>query len=195
MTYLALAAGYRGLGYMGDADLTRPAGEVLWIELSFLNLEIDLCEAILAENDRAVPTYFLYDPDPLPVPTNAIQLPSKKPPKKKEFTPRGELRAAAVALRDRKGALLLVADFAGGCQFQPGQLAVDTVTLTPVLPEGAQAFQITPGEVKVLTPERVPGGTRLTLEEFDTTSLILCTGDLGLYERIRIQVEAVRARR
>jgi hypothetical protein len=193
MTYLALAAGYRGLGYMGDADLTRPAGRVLWIELSFLNLEIDLCEAILAENDKAVPTYFLYDPDPLPVPTNAIQLPSKRPPKKKEFTPRGELRAAAVALRDRKGALLLVADFAGGSQFQPGQLAVDTVTLTPVLPEGAQAFQITPGEVKVLTPERVPGGTKLTLDEFDTTSLILCTGDLGLYERIRIQVEAVRA--
>ena len=24
MTYLALAAGYRGIGYHGDADLTRP---------------------------------------------------------------------------------------------------------------------------------------------------------------------------
>ncbi len=43
-----------------------------------------------------------------------------------------------------------------------------------------------------MTPERVPGGTRLTLQEFDTTSLILCTGDLGLYERIRLMVEAVR---
>jgi hypothetical protein len=192
MTYLALAAGYRGLVYQGNADLTRPAGRAAWIELSFLNLEIDLCEAILAENDKAIPSYLLYDPDPLPVPTNAIQLPTKRPPRKKEFTPREDLRAAAVPLRDRKGALLLVANFAGGAQFQPGQLSVDTVTLTPVLPEGAQAFQISPGDVQVLTPERVPGGTRLTLQEFDTTSLILCTGDLGLYERIRLLVEAVR---
>ncbi len=102
MTYLALAAGYRGLAYVGDADLTRPAGEVALIELSFLNLETDLCEAILAENDRAIPSYFLYDPDPLPVPSNAIQLQVKKPPRKKEFTPRGDLRAAAVPLRDRE---------------------------------------------------------------------------------------------
>ena len=35
-------------------------------------------------------------------------------------------------------------------------------------------------------------GTRLTLKEFDTTSLILCTGDLAMYERIRLQVEAIR---
>ena len=25
MTYMALSAGYRGLGFLGDADLTRPA--------------------------------------------------------------------------------------------------------------------------------------------------------------------------
>ena len=53
MTYLALSAGYRGLGYLGDAELTRHdgPGRALWIEMSFLNLEIDLCEQILAEND------------------------------------------------------------------------------------------------------------------------------------------------
>ncbi len=60
------------------------------------------------------------------------------------------------------------------------------------MPEGAQAFQISPGDVKVLQPERVPGGTRLTIEEFDTTALILCTGDLTLYERVRAMIEAVR---
>ena len=91
-----------------------------------------------------------------------------------------------MALRDRKGALLLVGDYAAGGQFQPGQMAADKLVITPILPEGAQAFEITPGEVKVLTPERVPGGRRITMEEFDTTSLILCTGDLGLYERVRV---------
>ena len=73
-------------------------------------------------------------------------------------------------------------------------MAVDQLVITPILPEGAQAFEITPGEVKVLTPERVPGGRRITLEEFDTTSLVLCTGDLGLYERVRAIVEGLRSR-
>ena len=39
--------------------------------MSFLNLEIDLCEQILAENDMAIPLYNVFDPDPLPVPSNA----------------------------------------------------------------------------------------------------------------------------
>ena len=127
----------------------------------------------------SIPILFLFPPTP-------IQLPSKKPPQKPELKPRGELRGAAVALRDRKGSLLLVGDYTAGTQFQPGQLAADKVVITPILPAGAQAFEITPGEVKVLTPERVPGGRQFTLDEFDTTSLILCTGDLGLYERVAL---------
>ena len=85
-----------------------------------------------------------------------------------------------------------MADYSNNAQYQPPQLAVDKVTITPVLPAGAQAFEISPGDVKVLTPERTPGGTKLTLEEFDTTSLILCTSDLGLYERVRAIVDQVR---
>jgi hypothetical protein len=194
MTYLALAAGYRGLGFKGDAELTANdgPGRALWIEMSFLNLEIDLCEQILAENDVPIPFYNVYDPDPPPLPSNANQLASKKPVKKPELLPRGEIRAAAVALRERKGSLLFVADYAAGGQYQPGQMAVDKLVITPILPEGTQPFEITPGEVKVLTPERVPGGRRITVEEFDTTSLILCTGDLGLYERVRAIVEGLR---
>ena len=196
MTYLALSAGYRGLGFVGDSQLTRTdgLGRALLIEMTFLNLEIDLCEQILAENDEAIPLYPVFDPDPLPVPSNAVQLPSKRPPRKPELAPRGELKAAAVALRDRKGSLLIVGDYHVAAQYQPGQMAADQLKITPILPEGAQAFEITPGEVKVLTPERVPGGRRITLEEFDTTSLILCTADLGLYENVRRNVDAVRSR-
>ena len=194
MTYLALSEGYRGLGFIGDADLTRAdgPGRALLIEMSFLNLEIDICEQILAENDKTIPMYNVFDPDPLPIPTNATQQSSKKPAKKPELKPRGELRGAAVALRDRKGSLLLVGDYSSWTQFQPGQLAADTLVITPILPAGSQAFEITPGEVRVLTPERVPGGRQFTLDEFDTTSLILCTGDLGLYERARRIVDGLR---
>ncbi len=196
MTYLALSAGYRGLGFLGDADLTATdgPGRALLIEMSFLNFEVDLCEQILAENDLSIPLYSVFDPDPLPVPSNAVQLPTKRPPRKAELAPRGELKAAAVGLRDRKGSLLLVGDYEAWSQYQPGQLAADELVITPILPEGAQAFEITPGEVKVLTPERVPGGRRITLQEFDTTSLILCTGDLGLYEKVRAIVDGLRSR-
>jgi hypothetical protein len=194
MTYLALSEGYRGLGFLGDADLTRAEGpgRALLIEMSFLNLEIDICEQILAENDKPIPLYNLFDHDPLPIPTNATQQSSKKPPKLPELKPHGELRGAAVALRDRKGSLLLVGDYTSWTQFQPGQLAADTLVITPILPAGSQAFEITPGEVRVLAPERVPGGRQFSLDEFDTTSLILCTGDLGLYERARSIVDGLR---
>src|SRR6185312_336402 len=48
MTYTALASGYRGLAFRGDADLTRGAGRALLLEMAMLNAEIDLCETILA---------------------------------------------------------------------------------------------------------------------------------------------------
>jgi hypothetical protein len=195
MTYLALSAGYRGLGFLGDASLTRAtgAGRLLWIEMSLLNLEIDLCEQILARNDAKIREYGVYDPEAPFVPSNAIQIPQgRRPQVAKEPAPRPGMKAAAIPLGDRKGALLLVADYAGGAQYQPPQLAADEVTVTLALPEGAQAFEITPGGVKVLPRERVAIGTRITLKEFDTTSLVLCTSDLAMYERVRSLVESVR---
>jgi hypothetical protein len=194
MTYMALANGYRGLGFTGDATLTRSggAGRALWIEMSFLNLEIDLVEQILAQNETKIRDYSVFDPPPLPVPSNATQLANKRPTPTKEQTPRPGMIASAVPLIDRKGALLLVAEYAGGAQYQPPQLSADEVVITPNLPEGALAFEISPGEVKVLKLERTPGGRQITLKEFDTTSMILCTGDVAMYERLRTIVEGVR---
>jgi hypothetical protein len=195
MTYLALSAGYRGVGFLGDATLTRPtgAGRLLWIEMSLLNLEIDLCEQILAQNDSKIRDYGVYDPEAPFLPSNAIQLPQgRRPQAVKEPSPRPGMKAAAIPLQDRKGALLLVADYAGAAQYQPPQLAADEVTVTLALPEGAQAFEITPGGIRVLGRERVAVGTRITLKEFDTTSLVLCTSDLTMYERVRSQIESVR---
>jgi hypothetical protein len=193
MTYLALAAGYRGLGFTGDADLTRPGGlgRALLIEMSFLNLEIDLVEHILAGNENKIRDYNVFDLAPLPVPANAAQLPLRRP-MVKELTPRIGMLASAIPLVDRKGALLLVADYAYSAQYQPPQLSLDEVTVTPALPEGAQAFEITPGDVKVLNLERTVGGRQITMTEFDTTCMILCTGDLRIYEQLRRIVEGIR---
>jgi hypothetical protein len=192
MTYLALAAGYRGLAFEGDAGLTRPSGEALRIEMSFLNLEIDLVEEILAENVDPIRPYSVFDPNPPLIPPNSTN--QRRPKSVQELPPRPGMLAAAVPLRERKGAVLLVADYAENAQFQPPQMAADRVRLTPVLPQGAQVFAISPGEVKVLTPTREAGGREFFIEEFDTTSLLLCTTDLALYQRIQAQVDSVRPR-
>ena len=104
------------------------------------------------------------------------------------------MMASAIPTADEKVPSLLVGDFACDSQFQPPQLAADEITVTLALPEGAQAFEITPGEVKVLERERVAVGTRITLKEFDTTSLILCTNDLRMYDRLRRLVDGIRPR-
>ena len=114
--------------------------------MSLLNLEIDLCEQILAENEAKIRDYGVYDPEPLPIPSNAIQIPQgRRPAVLKELSPRPGMRAAAVPLTDRKGALLLVADYA----------SAGPVSASPVgrrrghghsgLARGRQAFEITPG--------------------------------------------------
>jgi hypothetical protein len=192
MTYLALSAGYRGLVFDGDAGLTRKAGEALRIEMSFLNLEIDLFEEVLATNDKSIPRYDVHDPNPPVIPPNATN--QRRPKSVKELPPRPGMVAAAIPLHERKGVVLLVGDYAEMAQFQPPQMAVDKVRLTPVLPQGAQVFEISPGEVKVLTPTREAGGREFFIQEFDTTSLLLCTTDLSLYQRIHAQVDSVRPR-
>jgi len=192
MTYVALAAGYRGLIFQGDESLTQPAGEALRIEMSFLNLEIDLFEEILAENVDPIRPYGVFDPNPPVIPPNMTT--QRRPKSVQELPPRPGMLAASIPLRERKGAVLLVAEYADMAQFQPPQMAADKVRLTPNLPQGAQVFAISPGEVKVLTPTREAGGREFFIEEFDTTSLLLCTTDLALYQRIQAQVDSVRPR-
>ncbi len=40
----------------------------------------------------------------------------------------------------------------------------------------------------------MPGGIQFIIDELDTTRLILCTTDLGIYERMQAAVERVRPR-
>ncbi|MGO8903566.1 MAG: hypothetical protein ACLQU5_35275 [Isosphaeraceae bacterium] len=190
MTYMALSAGYRGLGFLGDADLTRPAGRALLIELAFLNEEIDLCESILARSADPIPVYHVFDPDPPDLPPPGTP-PGTRVKPQKEFAPKPGLLASAIAA-ERKGALLLLADYAGNAQFQPPQMAARNLVIRANMPESAQAFEISPGEVKLLPRERAPGGTQIILDEFCTTAMILCTTDLGLKERVEAAIARVR---
>ncbi len=119
--------------------------------MAFLNFEMDLCEQILAQNEQKIRDYGVFDPEPLLVPSNATQLPNRRPPQVKEQTPRAGMMASAIPpCRTKRRPAAWSATSPGDSQFQPPQLAVDEVRVTLALPEGAQAFEITPGEVKVL---------------------------------------------
>ena len=192
-TYAALSAGYRGLAFRGDAELTRPSGRMLLLEMALLNAEIDLCESILANGSDPIPIYngFLADPSTLPI-AGASRF--TKVVKVAELPPIDGIQAAGIGTRDRKGVLLVVTDLSGNTQFQPAQLARDEVKITCIVPEGAQAFLISPGRVRTLERERYVGGTRITIPEFDTTALILVTTDVEMAERVEAVVNSIRPR-
>lgn len=190
MTYMALSAGYRGLAYQGDADLTRPAGQARLIELAILNEETDLVETILANSADPIPIYPVFDPEPSDLPPPG-SMPNAKVRLVREFAPKPDHKAAAIAV-GRKGALLLLADYAAMAQYQPQQMAAHNLVVRAILPEGAQAWEVSPGEVKLLERQRVPGGTNIIVPEFGVTSMILCTTDMELAERTRAAI--LRAR-
>ena len=196
MTYMALSAGYRGLTFLGDADLTRPAGEPLLIEMSFLNAEIDLCEQILARNLKQIKPYEIVDPDPLDRPSTANPN-QKRMPKVSERPAKPGLLAAPIPLDSNGGVLMLVTDFAGAAQWQPPQMAYRNLTITPALPQGAQIMEISPGDARFLEwkfDDRVPGGTRITLPDFGTSTILLCTTDIALCQQIQEYVRRIRPR-
>ncbi len=193
MTYAALAAGYRGLAFHGDADLTREAGRQNLLEMALLNAEIDLCESILANGGGGIPSYAAFDMDP-PLITPGLAI-GQRPPKKPELKPLGLIRGASInAQQDRKTALLVVADYAGGAQFQPMQSARNDVTMTVIAPENAAAFQISPGRFDYLESKRDVGGIRITLKEFDTAALVLVTTDIALAQRVEAQINSIAPR-
>lgn len=190
MTYMALSSGYRGLGYLGDTDLTRPAGQPLLIEMAFLNEEIDLVESVLARSADPIPTYNVFFPDPPNIPPPGAPIGMRIKPVK-ELGARPGLKVAAISV-ERKGALLLLADYAVNAQYQPPQMAAHNLVIRSMLPESAQAYEISPGDVKVLERVRVPGGTQINLPEFDTTAMILCTTDPSLPQRVLAAISRVR---
>jgi hypothetical protein len=86
----------------------------------------------------------------------------------------------AAVLRTQKGVLVLPIWVGKGAQFVPGQSAVANLSLTiPHVPDGTQAWEVSPAEVHCLHQERVIGGTKITVPEFGLTTAIVFTSDNG----------------
>ena len=139
MTYMALASGCRGITFVGDADLTKPAGEPLLLEMGFLNAEIDLFEGIIAGNIAPIASYSVFDPDPADRPTVA-NVNQKRMPLLKEYPGKPGLYAAAIPLvrveggsppRGRFRVQLPVAAFPVGLSRPGGQPEATSVRPVP----------------------------------------------------------------
>lgn len=164
LTYIALGTGCRGLGYWSDRFLADShQGRDRLLQIALLNMEIQMMEPLLVTADT-----------PKWIDTNIADV-------------------KAAVMHAERGILVLPVWLGRGAQFVPGQAAVSNLTiLVPRVPSSMQAWQVSPGAVRSLKGERVPGGTRITVPEFGLTSAIVFTSDNGpngLLVRLQSQVK------
>ena len=194
--YAAIAAGSRGLIFRADSDLTRDLGRPNLIEMALLNEEIDLLEPILADPDKAIRMIDTYFPDPPPPPPMTLFQMSTgmtvKPKVPKEFPPHPTIKAASITTKDRRGTLLMVADYAKYAQYQPAQSAFNNLILRVPAPSDAHAYRISPGGVLALKSSRVAGGIEMVLEDFGLTAIVLVTTNVELKDQIEQSINSNR---
>jgi hypothetical protein len=191
--YTALAAGCRGLAFDATEEITLGTGRSLLIEAALLNEEVDLFEWLLADTSKSMRMLPCYKPDPpAPPPAQGVNAMRNVANRKPEEPPHPTIRAAAFTTKDRRGTVLLVADYAGGAQYQPPQMALNDLKIDVPGQSDAQAYEISPGDVKVLDRQRVPGGIRITIPGFGPTAIVYVTTDGARVEEIQRAVARVR---
>jgi len=158
LTYLALAAGHRGLGFWSDKYLANSHhGRDRLLELALLNAEIEMLQDVL---------FSAQDPA--------------------RWIPTSDAAVQAAVIRGPKEILVLPVYLGGGSQHVPPQGAIPTLSITiPAVPEGTTPWLITPAYISELKGvRRVAGGTQIDIPEFDTTAAIVFTSDLGITGKV-----------
>lgn len=150
LTYIALSAGCRGIGYWSDRFLADThQGRDRLLAVALLNLEIQMLEPVL-----------------LSVLKPPIWIDTSNP------------QVKAAVLHGDKGILVLPIWLGKGSQFVPGQSAQNSLKMTvPLVPMNWQPWEVTPAEPRSLIPKRVQGGVEIVLPEFSLTAAIVFTGD------------------
>lgn len=152
LTYLALAAGNRGIGYWSDRYLANTHhGRDRLLELALLNSEIEMLKPVLFAAEE---------------------------PAKWIRTSDGNVQAAI--LRGANEVLVLPVWLGYGTQYVPPQGALSALTVkVPLVPDGAIPWLVTPAGIsEIKGVRRVAGGTEITIPEFDLTAAVVFTSDL-----------------
>ncbi len=167
LTYTAATVGVRGLLFESLHPLDAPDATTLnrARALELMNLELTLMEPWLAAGDLVT------------------TVPGSQP------------EVLGSLLRADRARLLVPVWSGPGAQFVPGQSAANCVSLkVPGVPESDNAYRLAPGALEPLRHERVAGGTRVTLDEFGLTSLVLLTGEPLVIYDLRQRANAIARR-
>lgn len=150
LAYTAVVAGSRGLLFESDSplDANDPDTRSRAAALELLNLELELLEPFAAAGQYVT----------------AVQ--------------GSEAEVQAALLRTERARLLVPIWSGRGSQYVAGQAAANGVSFVmPGVPESHSVYELAPGGLRPLRHKRVTGGTRVTLDEFGLTALVLLTQD------------------
>ena len=167
LVYQAVAAGSRGLLVLSAGPLSAddPDTRFRAAALELLNLEMQLVEPWAAAGTLVA------------------------------FVESGDPQVSGALLRAERARLLMPMWSAPGAQFVPGQSAANNLQFTvPGLPESTLAYQLVPGHAQGLKFKRVTGGTRITLDEFGLTDLVLLAHDPMIVGAIMQRTAAIGRR-
>jgi hypothetical protein len=159
LTYIALSAGCRGLGFWSDRFLADShQGRDRLLEMALLNQEMQMLEPLLVT--AKTPNW---------IDTSS---PSVK----------------AAVMNTERGMLVMPIWLGPHSQLVPGQGAVARLSMTvPHVPDGMKAWLVSPGEVRSLETQRELGGTKIVIPEFGLTAAVVFTSDLSLLVRFQNQ--------
>ncbi len=206
--YSALAAGCRGLGFSVSETLESktPGAEERRLAISQLNLELALLEYFLAAGS-------LVDQRPFKITAPGTANSSHKVGFRNSAISRADKEAQlaayksallyedrigseleAAVFRTDKATLLLPIWYENDAQFVPGQLAASGATIDVAsVSDTASAWEVTTTRVVNLPSEPIPGGRRVKLPSFDTTTAIVVTSDLSVIADLKRKMEAMQA--
>jgi hypothetical protein len=151
LSYIALAAGYRGLAFWSDEFLADShQGRDRLLGLALLNQELKLLERILLEVTEAP-----------------------------EWIDTSNKDIKAAVFRVPKNVLVLPVWIGPGAQYVPGQAAASHVEISiPAAPTNCTAWEVTPGRITHYPIERDSRGAVVKLENFSLTSALVLTSDM-----------------
>jgi hypothetical protein len=210
--YAALAGGVRGIGFWTPRPLSEesPAEQETLEALRQINWELRLLEPWLATTKGvlSIPVSPVWEkPPPQKRPGSRPKMANTDEAKKERDArkraeeaerlarERFERELTAAVLRTDYGILLLPMWFDDFSQFVPGPMAAEKIAIVvPGVDETAAAWEITTTGIHNLERERVSGGVKITLKNFDQTACILLTADHELVHQARQRVAAIQER-
>jgi hypothetical protein len=154
LTYLALASGHKGLGYWSDRFLADShQGRDRLLQLALLNQEVEMLEPILLNLTGDITWVTSSHP--------AVQV--------------------AILRTTQKGLVALPIWLGRGAQYVPPQGSQSLTFTVPLVPDGAEPWELTPVRVQSLQNQlrQTADGIQVTLPEFDLTAAVVFSSDFA----------------